>query len=257
MKKSYFVFLLIVGLLILGCQKRLKNSEDYHPTLKLMVQSVIGGQEVSVQVLEEGPAPIDVVGFCFSSSPNFSIVENQELATVLNGSTYSFIYPNSSFEESGSYYFKAFAATEFGYIESNVVHVNEVEFLSADAPCSQQEYTFQMSGFLPNSIGLSTTVSQSIEYIEYRHYVDGGPAVIGIQFRGQPATGVYSSSQYNFDLSPTEARIYMGMNGVTLSGGAIYVNHLGGNEYRVEACDVPYQSGSTSTTMDAHWIIKI
>jgi hypothetical protein len=235
----------------------LKNTEDYNPTLQLAVQSVIGGQRLEVELLEEGVSPIEGVGFCFSDSPNFSIEENQALATGLDGNTYSVTYPNASFSESGSYYFKAFATTEYGYVESNVVFVNEVAFLSAEAPCTQQEYQFRLNGFLPNSIGISTTVSQSIDYIEYRHYVDGGPAVIGIQFRSPPATGIYTSSQYNFDLSPTEARIYMGMNGVTLSGGSIYVNHLGGNEYRVQACDVPYQNGITSTTMDAHWIIKI
>jgi hypothetical protein len=257
MKKSLIIFLLLGGLLILGCQKRLKNTKDYHPTLQLTVESVPGGQQVTVEVIDLGAAPIEVVGFCFSSSADFSIEENQQIQNAGNSYTFSYTYPNAFFEEGGSYYFKAFTTSEYGYIVSNVVYMDEVEFLSVEAPCTQQEYRFRLSGSLSNIIGTSTAVSQSFDYIEYRNYVDGGPAVIGIQFRSQPATGIYSSSQYNYDLSPTEARIYMGMNGVTLEGGSIYVNHLGGNEYRVQACDVPFKFGSTNTTMDAHWIIKI
>jgi hypothetical protein len=256
-------FLYIIGLLVFmhsffGCQKRLKNTEDYHPVLEIEVEVVLGGIKVTGTVAKEGAAPLEVLGFCFSKNAEFPINENQGLADYFDGKTFSYTYPAYLFEEGATYNFKAFATSDYGYVVSNVSKISDLVLLSADAPCENNPFAFRYGTSLPNSIDQNTFTSQSFDYIEYLNTIQGGPAVIGIQFRSPPSNGIYTSSQFNFDLSPTEARIYIGMNGVTLEGGLIYVNHLGGNEYSIETCDVPFRvSATTTSTLNAHWTIKL
>ena len=63
-------FICIISLIVLtqsffGCQKRLKNTDDYHPKLEVKVEIVLGGIKVTGEVKEEGVTPLEVVGFSF------------------------------------------------------------------------------------------------------------------------------------------------------------------------------------------------
>lgn len=256
-------FICIISLIVLtqsffGCQKRLKNTDDYHPKLEVKVEIVLGGIKVTGEVKEEGVTPLEVVGFSFSENSEFLITENQAIASSFDGKYFSYTYPAYLFQEDSSYHFKAFGTTDYGYVESNVYKISDLKLMSADAPCENTLYTYRYDTSLPNNIDHNTFVSQSIDYIEYRNTIQGGPGVIGIQFRSPPSNGLYTSTEYNSSIGPTEARIYINYNGQTLNGGTIYVNHIEGNEYRIETCDVPFQISSTTTsTLNAHWIIKI
>lgn len=258
MKAFYIIFLIVLTQSFFGCQKRLKSIDDYHPKLKVTVEIVLGGVKVTGQVIEEGVSPLETVGFCFSGNPEFLITENQSIASSFTGDSFSYTYPSFLFQEDSSYYFKAFGTTDYGYVESDEYKISNLELVSEDAPCQNTLQKYRYGTSLPNTIDQNTYISQSIDYVEYRNTIEGGPAVIGIQFKSPPSNGLFTSTESSSNIGPTEARIYIGYTGQTLSGGTIYVNHIEGNEYRIETCDLPFKVSSTLTsTLNAHWVIKI
>ncbi len=230
MKLISVTLILLVGLF--GCKKALKNVEDYFPKVSLTATLQNDGSVLVVgDLLEEGASEVDVRGFCYSESPDFSINSNQLI--VPEGSSFEAFY-FSNFDPTKTYYFKAFAANSFGRAESTVIELSNIESQPVIAPCTIVANSYQTS-----SLGSINTFSTPFESIDQITYPCSGPAlvVMNVSFRSAPLTGIYTTTTGN----PTAGQVNIYTNlgfttGVVASGAQVYVNRLSETQFKVEVC---------------------
>lgn len=256
--------LLLLSILILlttsACKKkRLPNYADYHPEIEMVSIEALpdGSVVVSAKVLKDGPRPIQAAGFGFSENPIFNIAENQRFAFVGNAEFYA-IYPTEMFQESTTYYFKAFVITEFGYRETDVLSISNIEITPIEPPCThpQNKYRFFSSPPFYDIIP-DNNVDEYSTKIEYRSSIMP-TGTLSITFRNAPVTGIYNIVQTdNLGAFDTRIQIMSAQSSSAMIGGKVYVNKISDAQFRVVACEIPWSlNTSTQTVFDMNWLLN-
>ena len=206
-----------------SCVKVLKNVNDYYPQVKatsVMVNSD-GSITVSGEITSTGSTGIQFCGFCMDTIANPDMVTNQELATNLNGNTFSYTY--TSLSALTTYYFKAFAANANGYAISKVISVSNTGFDTALIPCHPVAQYMVLTG--------ANSETDPYEYVDsvtqsgtgYEVYGATGEHTIDIIFNQYPISGTYTNASVAFDA-------------VALSGVTLYVQQISNGVIDITIC---------------------
>lgn len=117
--KNLYTHLFFLGLVIFfsSCNKQLDDPLDYLPKIELVsaIEQPDGTVLVTGKVISEGEAPLEYVGFCMDTTDQPNMLYNQKFADE----NFSAVY--SGFKANTTYYFRAWATNDFGYVYSNTI----------------------------------------------------------------------------------------------------------------------------------------
>lgn len=123
MKKNYIsLFWLSLILFLPACHKQLDDPLDYLPKIELVsaVKQADGSVRVTGSVISDGEAPLEYVGFCMDTTDQPNMLYNQKFAD----NNFSAVY--SGFKANTTYYFRAWATNDFGYVYSNTIALKDL-----------------------------------------------------------------------------------------------------------------------------------
>ena len=231
-----------------GCSK---PYSDALPTVQF-VSVVPYGVEDSVlitgNVTSSGASQIDYVGFSFSSTPNFDLLSRQVL---LNGTTgqFSAIVPAHN---DSTFYFKCFAANDYGYVASTVYSYFVPATKPDSAPCSISQNTVIFSGtWTPSYIYAGGLAAYGSYYVEADF---GFSYVLDIYFNKVPTNGQYSvlnTTDFIDNTSPYVATIVMDNANSVTEGGYIYIAQNKDGSTTVSFCPLNVDISSVNYPVSA------
>lgn len=228
-------YLLVFSLLVVhfSCKKAHPKVEDYFPKVQLSVtENQDGSIFLKANITDEGSSQIEILGFCYSDSPDFDITSNQ--IAILDLSNFTTTLP-VGFDPNKTYYFKAFASNSYGSSESNIVEVSNIESEPVIANCIQttNSYDANLAGVI-TSFDTAINVNGEVVY----NCFGTNNAELGFYFKTPPVTGIYkTTSNYT-----TQGEVYIsgtiGFNTFEVKPNAsVYVNRLSNTQFSIEVCD--------------------
>jgi len=245
MKRNSLYTLLFVLFFLCGCTK--KNYEDALPKVEFVSATQCGNDSAILvgNVIISGADAVQITGFAYASIPNFDITSNQ---LVLAGSTGQFsgkvlAYPDST------YYFKCFAANDYGYVVSNTFKCTIGSALPDSAPCSINNNILKIAS---GSYTL-TNINYGIPSPPYGNYQveadDGFGNEIDYYFNALPANGIYNVvSDLSFDTNPYDCQVMIDQTYGVNAGGKVYVAHNKDGTVTISDCSLTFMVSSTPTT---------
>lgn len=250
MKKRFYWILVISFLtLTISCRKALKDVNDYLPKIKT-VSALIqtdGTVLVEGEVISEGAASIEYIGFCYSTSINPNMVSNQMRVTT-NGTKFSAIYPGSGFDVDSVYYFRTWATNYYGYVYGNDVSLDSIIAMNITPPCTNIMNTVSEGGGQPTAS--YTNISPPVNYMnewEFTAQTSSGPTV-NFTFGSIITTGIYTTTT---NTSPGYGEVNISffggfISGTLSDGSSVYVNTIGSGVYDISICSAPWQYNSST-----------
>lgn len=247
-KKYYWILVIYFFTLTTSCKKALKDVNDYFPKLKTVSATIQTDGTVLIEgeVISEGAATIEYIGFCYSTSIRPNMVSNQIWATT-NGTKFSAIYPGSGFDVDSVYYFRTWATNYYGYVYGNDISLDSIIAMNVTPPCTNAMNTVNEGGGQATSsyINISTPVNYMNEW-EFTAQTGSGPTV-NFTFGSILTTGIYTTTT-NTSPGYREVNIsfYGGFISGTLSdGSSVYMNTIGSDVYDISICSAPWQYNSS------------
>ena len=257
MKKIIYSFLFAAVLFTTNaCKKPLKNEDDYFVKLSTVSATVQTDGSVLVQASIQSPgkakgSSVQNPGFCLSTNPTPTMLERQ-LLTTTDGSTFSAVYPASTFSDDSTYYFRAFATNDYGYSYGNVIKLDSVIAPAVTAPCSLTANSVNIGGATPTYTYYSIGAPDSYHF--FTASSSGG--TVQFQFGSNITTGIYHTT-VDSDPGAGEVNVifYFGFTSGALSSGSnVYVNKLGTNTFDIRICSAPWTSGSSTFQFNTRFI---
>lgn len=240
---------LIFIALAISCQKALKDVNDYFPVVNTISATVQPDGTVLVkgEIESEGAAPVEYFGFCCGTLEQPELLDRQLIAETWDGQFFSATY--TGFEPDSTYYFRAWATNDYGYVYSDIIlPLANIIAAPVIAPCSVSLNTCAIGGGQP--VAEYYTVSAptaSIGQWEITATTATGP-VVNLIFGSSVTTGIYSTVNYN---SPAAGQVFVSfysgpITGSLNEGSKVYVNRIGTDIYEIAICDAPwvYNGGS-------------
>jgi len=255
---SAIKIILFIGLiaLVFSCKEVEKNVMDYFPEVTTLsaVKQDDGTVMVTGQILSEGADDIAYAGICFDSTGNPKMNNNQIVAPV-SGNLFTVHYQNYDFDVNKRYYFRAWAANEYGYSYGNVIAADSIKAIPVIAPCNPVINTIKTSSTGPvqyvYSVPLPVYTSAGWEV-----RAQTGNGTFYFIFNEKPKTKIYTNVLNNTPASPNEVHVYF-YSGFTIGsihdGVNVYVNQTGPNNWIITMCDGFYTNGSITPKMTSHF----
>ncbi|MCB0706853.1 MAG: hypothetical protein KDC34_16170 [Saprospiraceae bacterium] len=240
--------LLLFPILFSGCKNSLdlfEDFDDYLPVIEIKSISMIDDftAQVIIEIISEGAAEINYAGMQHSLSPDMSLFENH---TLVQSPSASFILEAKELEHSTTYYFRAFAANDYGHYYGSILSFDVPGLSPPDVPCT-----------IPENLVINDGVSHNANVIN--HGTDVGNYTYGINvdcpsagfmvnvfFNKVPENGIYNTSTYA-NLEGHEQRVLVeiafdgGFQTVpTYSGKKLYVVENEDGSKNVIFCDLSY-----------------
>jgi hypothetical protein len=258
MKKLVLGLIAVCVLILSGsCRKALKDVNDYFPKVKTV--SAIVQTDGSVKVIAElesiGEAKnsvMDQVGFCVSTSSDPKMLDKQLIA-VLDGTHFTGSYPVNGFSVDSVYYFRSWAANNYGYTYGNIIKVDSIISKPVTAPCTLTMNTVNIGGGNPNYSYY--TISAPDSYNSFTAATYSGPTV-NFKFGSALTTGIFHTTT---DTSPYPDQVYVDFYGSFISGALstgtdVYVNKLSASSYEVSICDAPWDYNSSTFYFNTRFV---
>lgn len=236
--KSILILAAAVCLVFSGCKKLEKNIHDYHPKVKTVSAKVLadGSVKLTGSLLSEGVTDLWGAGFCMDTIPHPEMDINQRVCDTFFGREFYTVY--SSLDATRKYYFKAWAANEYGYTYGEEILVDNITIDSSLIPCQPNENTINATNFFPEEQPILDI--SPIDIFSHRWQIDlySGSIRLRLSFGKQPTTGKYSI--VDNDGSGHKVQIlYTGplTSGNYLQSGNVYVKQISQQEIEVIVCD--------------------
>lgn len=260
MKNIAYLLLLASGLIIISsCKKALKNEDDYFVKLTTVSATVQTDGSVLVKAEIQSPgkakgSSVENAGFCLSTNPQPKMLDRQ-LLTTTDGSSFSAVYPASTFSDDSTYYFRAFATNDYGYSYSNIIKLDSVIAPAVTAPCSLTANTVNIGGGNPNYSYYSIGAPDSYHYFS----ASSSGGTVHFQFGSGLTTGIYHTTT---DTSPGAGQVnvsfYFGfISGALSTGSNVYVNKLGPNSFDIRICSAPWTYSSSTFYFSTRFVTPL
>lgn len=229
-----------------ACKKSVKDYKDYYPIVKTTSAELQadGSVVVTGELVSEGAGQkIKYIGFCADTTETPALNANQMVVTSIDDNKFTATY--TKLEEDRNYYFKTWAANDYGYtISDNYIRVQNLQITPPLVPCTlpqdsliivrpsgnktvEKYYTI---GTIERHAGNEWSISMSSDSrrIEYL-------------FMQKPTSGVYKTTDYD---SFSGARVKLTIDGITAdTGSSIYITKLDASRVQIAICDATYWDG--------------
>lgn len=232
--------LMIIG----GCTFDLFDKKEFSfPELEIV--SIITENDTSYivgRIIDPGTTNILFTGFCYNLTGNPDLLENQIL---LNGTLNEFYAVIPELIPDTTYYFKAFAANDLSYAESEVFEYVVPSLLPPSIPCELVDNVILYGGISYDVF--STTINDDSYYnryeIEISCYSSGGPTVF-LKFNQKPVNGIYKTCSLS-NLEEDDKNVYITtQKGMTQnyiqSDGNVYIEVIDDETMKVSFCNLYY-----------------
>lgn len=221
-KYSVIFLFFICGIIICGCSKPYQQAL---PTVEF-VSAVPYGLEDSVlltgKVTSSGAGAVEYTGFSFSNTPSFDLLTNQIL---LNGTSGQFTAIIPATHDS-TYYFKSFAANNYGYCVSGVYKYTVPGTKPDSAPCTLSSNSFILGGNSYSFSYVSTNTYPGLGSYSVEAEFSGGYYYYDVYFNMVPVNGQYSVlNSVDFSSSSNKYAVTIELNGSYPfdEGGYLYI----------------------------------
>ena len=239
-------------LFLSACKQPLNEVNDYFPKVSL-VSTIIqtdGSVLVTGHVDAQGAAPLDYLGFSCGINQEPKVNDRQIVLTEYNDTTGNFSATYSGgFNGSLVYYFRVWAANDFGFAYGNILSLSKIMAVPVTPPCTLTANRCNIGGgqadanyFMVSAATPATgtwTISAN---------TSTGPS-LNLTFGSALTTGIYTTSA---NRSVGTGEVYISFNSGTISsflkaGTKVYVNTVGTKIYTVSICNAPWEYNGGST----------
>ncbi len=231
-----------------ACKKALNDVNDYFPVVQTNSVTVQpdGSVLVEAEVLSAGDTPIGYIGFCCGTMQEPALLDRQLMAESWDGRVFTATY--TGFDPDATYYFRAWAANDAGYVYGNILSAGNIIGSNVSPPCSLFANTCSIGGGQPQAD--FSTVSEPVAGFntwEITATSFSGP-VVSLLFGEMPTTKVYSTVDFN---SPGAGQVFVSfysgfLSGSLNAGSEVYVHRLSPGNFEITVCDAPWNyNGST------------
>lgn len=235
--------------LMLSCEKALKDVNDYFPEVSTVNASVQADGTVLVEgeILSEGAAAVEYLGFCVSTSPDPQLLDRQQFADFFDGERFTTIY-SGGFDPDATYYFRAWATNEYGYVTGETVSLSGIIGSNISAPCQLSSSSCSIGGGQPTSNYYTVSLPvEGFNYWEITAQTLDGPTVT-LKFGSSLTTAVYTTVGHN---SPEPGQVFVSFYSGFIQdsleeGSSVYVNRLSPGIFEIIICDAPWIHGGGS-----------
>lgn len=260
MKKSLST-VLFLSVILTSCQFDLFEKDEFQlPETKILMVSnnEVNETEIVFSVSDPSDNPIDYMGICYNQLGDPDASENQNL---FRGERGSFVMRISDLKTDSTYYFRSFAANDFGYSESKVFAYKIPEPTPIYAPCSININTVEEDNVPYNTYSefASTNSGNAGNYgvdLMYRNI--SGQMNLNFSFNALPATGIYTTANLS-NFSNDSKNVYVNLTNVSTikSGAKLYVENINSDSLRLTFCDFKYTQFSNEINLGGHLKVKI
>ncbi len=250
---KYLIVLSALSLVIIitSCEKPLENIDDYFPKVKTVSAVVLddGSVEVKGQIISEGEAPIQNAGFCVSTNPVPTMLENQ----IIAGSDFKAIY--SGFDIYQKYYFRTWAVNDFGYSYGDVISLDSIIATPIIAPCTPS-LNYLYTGITQPTQTIYEVGLPVYDGIEsWKFQAKSTNVTVNFEFGEKPKTKIYTVSTSQVQSEKIKVSFYSGFITGSLSlGSKIYVNQLNADSWEITICDAPWTYNTSTLSFTTRFI---
>jgi len=261
------VLYIVTGLFLIfsSCRKPLKEVEEYFPEVEIISATVETDGTVKVigEVISEGAASIQFLGCSMDTISQPGLLSNQQMATW-NGNQFEVIYSGAwfsdvyySFDPTKTYYFRVWAANDYGYSFGSEIPLSNIEATPVTPPCSPFLNSIDAGG--SSNLEYYATIGTPISGISgWEFQAASSSNIISFNFGSQLATGLYTTTSSSSPLADqVKVEIVSGFNSGSLSGGSsVYVNQTSQGVWEVTICDAPWNSGTGTIYLKTKFITQ-
>lgn len=250
MKKIFYLLLICTSAFIFSsCKKVLKDVHDYYPNIKTVSATVLpdGSVEVKGEIISEGAAPIEYMGFCAGTMPEPKMLDAQAIAD----NNFTVIY--SGFTINTKYYFRTWATNDYGYSYGNIISLDSITATPVVAPCTPPANSINIGGGNPTETYI-TIGSPTFNMNTWDFQAQSNSNIVNFKFGENLKTKIYTTT----DLTPSgpgevHVSFYSGfISGTLNSGSSVYVNQANATTWEITICNAPWMYSSSTfyfTTM--------
>lgn len=247
--KNKFIFILSVltAIVFSSCRKVEKDPLDYYPEVKT-VSAIVqddGSVLVTGEIADEGADVIQYAGFSMDTLAVPDMITNQIICQV-NGTVFTTVYDN--FDITKKYYFRSWAANEYGYSLGNVIYLDSITATPVVAPCNPNNNSVNFGGFNPTQYFTSVPAPNQ-GFDTWDITASTGQGLYYIKFGASPVTKIYTTT-LNTSPGPNEVRISFASGftqGALNDGSLFYVNQVTPGNWTMILCNASWQHSSGST----------
>ncbi len=247
MKNNFILIFSVLIVFVASCRKVEKDPLDYYPKVKT-VAAVIqadGSVLVTGEIIDEGADVIEYGGFSMDTFPIPEMLSNQVIS-YFSGNIFTAVYEN--FDISKTYYFRSWAANEYGYSLGNVIALDSITATPVVAPCNPVINSVNYGGLSPTQY-FTNVPAPSQGFDTWDIIANTSQGTYTLKFGASPVTKIYTTT-LNTSPGPNEVRIsfYSGFTqGALNDGSSFYVNQVSPGNWTMILCNAPWQYSSGST----------
>ena len=194
------IILIAACLIFASCKKIEKDPRDYYPTVKTISAVVLddGSVLVTGEITSEGASEILYSGFCMDSINDPSMLSNQVMGQR-NGNIFTTIYEN--FDITKKYYFRSWAANDYGYAYGNTLSLDSIAAIPVIPPCSMTPNTTEFGSGVKTFTNVGSPVAGFDDWTVSATSTSG--VNLSLTFGEKPRTRKYVTASYTDQFSPT------------------------------------------------------
>lgn len=261
MIRKNLTILLLFSFILTSCQFDLFEEDEYvlpETTILKVSNNEVNETEITFSVSDPSEYAIAYMGICFNQIGNPATHENQSL---FQGERGSFVMKISDLKADSTYYFRSFAANDFGYSESNVISYQIPEPVPIFAPCT---------------INVNTVEEDNVPYSTYSEFASANSGNAGnygvdlmynnisgqqnlkFSFNSLPTTGIYTTADLS-SFSSNNKNVYVNLTNVSTiqSGAKLYIENINSDSLRLTFCDFKYDQLNNEVNLGGHLKVKI
>jgi hypothetical protein len=272
MRIASVILVIFISLLLFSCVKAKKNVNDYFPKVKTLSAVVNTNGDVTVSgEVDLSQGSFLATGFCVDTLPDPLMTQNQVNFSMPLSSTFSKQYNNNNntpqltfrrFSPFKTYYFRSWAANEYGYIYGNTIALeNIVEEVHPPCNLARNMIDLGKGGGSTPIIAKTTKRGVSLWEVEGTFMNDTATCTFYLSFWTEPQPGVYNDQPNNktciMTIKGPGLSIDEGNFNVTKKAHLVYVQENPDHTLEITLCDAPYgQPGPLFYTLSARFTVN-
>lgn len=225
--------------------------QDYFPKVTTVTAKVLADGRVVIEgkLDATGKAPIEFIGACYSTKPQFGLLENQLTTdTLYSDNSFKIIY-DDDFKYDSTYYFRVWALNDYGYVYGSVLSLSKISAVPVVPPCS---LTMNRYSILNNTYYDITAVTKSVSWKTTKFVLSSSTGLgMTVEFGGSIKTGIYTTQNSSAPELPRTAHLSFYQSGATQSVKAdnkVYVNQVSSGVYEITVCNATWNLNGGATT---------
>jgi hypothetical protein len=227
--------------------------QDYFPKVTTVTAKVLADGRVVIEgkLDATGTAPIQFLGGCYSTKPQFGLLENQRTTDTLYPDNSFKITYDDDFKYDSTYYFRVWALNEHGYVYGSVVSLSKISALPVVPPCT---LTMHRYSILNNTYYPITAVTKSLGWKTTIFTLSSSTGLgMTVELAGTLKTGIYNAGNSLAFAGNASVSFYQsgGMQSVK-AGNKVYVNQISSGVYEITVCNATWNLNGGATTQYAN-----